>query len=286
MRTLLLSSVLAATLTAVAPMPAATYLAAPADSSLLSEKFTVDGSTAVPGTVLKSGSYVIRVVDHMSDRSILRIEKEDGKVVSTFLAVPNRTLAGSSGPVVWTGGGDKDKALRGYNFPGSFSVEFVYPKAEAVKIATSHSSAVEAIDPPSDNLASAKQKELSSDDMRIVTLWTLSPTRVNGATAIAAAKYKPADNAPEPPSTLVARNEPPASSATPAPSPAPRTTRTASAPAAAASPAAKPARKPVATALPHTASNLPEVLLAGMGALAGIVTLRTRRFTGERRTNS
>ena len=273
MRSLLLSSVLAGTLSAVAaPMPAAAYLAAPSDSSLLSEKFSVDGSTAVPGAVLKSGSYVIRVVDHMSDRSILRIEKEDGKVLSTFLAVPNRGLGGSTGPIVWTGGSDKDKALRGYNFPGSFSVEFVYPKAEAVKIATSHSSAVEAIDPPSDNLASANKKELSNDDMRIVTLWTLSPSRVNGTTAIAAAKYKPTDNAPEPPSTLVARNEPPASPSAPPPPPAP------------APRAARPA--PDAAALPHTASNLPEVVLAGMASLFGIVTLRTRRAIQGRQANS
>lgn len=285
MRTLVLSALLLGPLSlgAVVSAPAAIAISSPADSSLLTEKFSVDGSTAVPGTVLKSGSYVIRVVDHMSDRSIIRIEKEDGKVISTFLAVPNRQ-GGSVGPVAWTGGSDKDKALRGYNFPGSYSVEFVYPKAEAVKIATAHSAAVEAIDPASDNLPS-KQNKLSSDDMKMVTLWTLSPTRVNGTTAIAAEKYKPAADAPTP-AVTVARNEPPAAPYTPraqaAPAPAPVPSPSASAAPQKVAPAAKPARRPVASVLPHTASELPAVLLVGMLSLLGLAAIRGRGlFTGR-----
>lgn len=285
MRKLLLSTCLLASLSPAATLSAFAMpaIASPADSSLLTEKFSVSGNTSVPGTTLKAGSYVIRVVDHMSDRSILRIEREDGKVVTTFLGVPNRQLAGNSGPVTWEGGNAGAKALKGFNFPGSYSVEFVYPKAEAVKIAVAHSAAVEAIDPSSDNLPSKEQK-LTDDDMRIVTLWTLSPTRVNGTTAIAAEKFKPAAE-PAPPAPVVARNDPPPAPGAPRPGIAPLDPPRPPAPVRPASqmrtpaPAPKPpARRPVASALPHTASNLPAALLAGTVALFGIVLLRSRRF--------
>lgn len=280
MRRVILSSVLIASLSAGAsPLFATAFPPPPAsDSSLLSENFSVDADTAVPGTVLKAGRYVIRVVDHLADRSIIRVEKVDGKTLSTFLAVPNRGLtnAGGQGPVVWGGGSNHDKALRGYNFPGGYSVEFVYPKAEAVKIATTHSASVEAVDPASDNLPS-KQKDLTNDDLRIVTLWTLSPTQVNGATAIAAQKYKAPAPAPEP---VVARNEPPASLPAPTRLPAISSDRPRVAPkqvATAPKPAVPaPARRPIAAVLPHTASDLPLVMLAGLISLFGVVTLRTR----------
>lgn len=216
----------------------------------------------------------------MSDRSILRIEDERGKPLTTFLGVPNASIGGGQGPVIWSGGSEHDRALRGFNFPGSFSVEFVYPKAEAVKIAVSHSSQVNAIDPESDNLPS-KEKNLTSDDMRIVTLWTLSPTKVDGKTpAIAAEKYRPAVQ-PRVPPPVVARNEPPAPVPPPRPNPsaAPVRPPSPSGPAPVAPPARKPAaRRALATALPHTASDLPVVLLAGVIAMFGLLSLRLQRF--------
>lgn len=281
MRHLLLSAILLSSVPAAVPVAFAPTLSSPADASLLSEHFTVDGNTAVPGTVLKNGTYVIRVVDHMSDRSILRIEDAKGKALSTFLGVPNASIGGGQGPVVWSGGTQHDRALRGFNFPGSFSVEFVYPKAEAVKIAVSHSSQVNAIDPESDNLPS-KEKNLTNDDMRMVTLWTLSPTKVDGKTpAIAAEKYRPAVQ-PRVAPPVVARNEPPA----PLPPPPPRGASPARPPAPAPLAPPPPARKPVArralaTALPHTASDLPAVLLAGVVALAGLLSLRLQRYVAR-----
>ena len=274
MRNLLCSLILVSSLSAgAAPLAALSFTADTDDISSLSGRFQVDGDTAVPGAVLKPGSYVIRVVDRLSDRSILRVENESGKVISTFLAVPNRSLAGysSQGPVAWTGGGGHDKAMRGFNFPTTYSVEFVYPKAEAVKIAVGHSAAVEAIDPPSDNLPS-KQKSLTNEDMRIVTLWTLSPTRVNGSTAIAAEKYKPTEaaTAPQP---VVARNEPPAGLPEPH-SAAVAPVKTSTTPSAVKA----PVRRPIAAALPHTASDLPLLMLTGFGSLIGIAALRTRRL--------
>ena len=282
MRKLFFSLVLFTSLPATAvSLAAEPGLAAPKDNSLAREVFSVDGSTAIPGATLKTGTYVIRMTSHFSDRSILRIENESGKVLSTFLAVPiaRPSDPNSGGPIEWTGGSGDFKALRGFNFPGSFSVEFVYPKADAVKIAVAHSSQVEAMDPESDNLPT-KQKKLMNDDLRMLTLWTLSPTKVDGRAAIAAEKYK-APAALAEPEVVVAKNEPPASPAdavvaqpAPAASAAPTTSTDAG-----ASPAPKPVarRRPIVAALPHTASELPSVLLGGLLSLMGIVTLRVRR---------
>lgn len=276
MRKLLFSLVLLSPLSSTAaPAAVGINLAAPTGISLAKEVFSVDESTAVPGATLKAGTYVIRMIAHFSDRSIIRVESESGKVLSTFLAIPSPRPDDPSlaGVIEWTGGSGKYKALRGFNFPDSYSVEFVYPKAEAVKIAVAHSSQVEAIDPASDNLPT-KQKKLMNDDLRMLTLWTLSPTKVDGKQAIAAEKYKAPDTLAEPP-VVVARNEPPAdlpvagvSQPAPAASPMAESER----------PVAKPvARRPSVTALPHTASELPSVLLAGLLSLAGIAGFRLRR---------
>ena len=284
MRTQVLSAfLLVATSAGVSALAASPAGYALPDAAPLVANFSVSSTTTVPGTTLKPGSYVIRVVDHLPDRTILRIETADGKQLTTFLGLPSRRLSNSGrGPVDWATGPDHDKALRGFSFPGDYAVEFVYPKAQAVKLAVANSNKVEAIDPASDNLP-AKDKNLSREDMRIVTLWTLAPTTVgpnDNTPAISAVKYEApaAPSAPTP--TYEARNEPPAVVNRPAPVPRPRVHTSAPAESSAAAPA--PKRKPVLTALPHTASDLPLILLGGLVSLTAAAGLRTRRFFGAR----
>ena len=50
-------------------------------------QFSVQENTQIPGATLKPGSYNIRIVDHLSDRMVLRVER-DGKAQATFLALP------------------------------------------------------------------------------------------------------------------------------------------------------------------------------------------------------
>jgi hypothetical protein len=255
--------------------PAASYISP--DAASLTSNFTVGTRTVVPGTTLKPGSYVIRIVDHLSDRTILSVERPDGKVLATFLALPSQAISrGGSGPVDFSDGPKHDRALRGYSFPGNLTVEFVYPKAEAVQLAIANGQKVEAIDPASDNLPS-KEKNLSHDDMQIVTLWTLSPTVVPAGgglsgPAISAAKYVP----PSPPQPsaprYVARNEPPANM----PNAAPFQQTPAASIAAPRSRPASATRKPVLAVLPHTASDLPMILMLGLLAFIGAVMLRLR----------
>ena len=256
----------------------------PSDPAALTASFSVSSPTQVPGKVLKAGSYTIRVVDHLSDRIVLRIEDPDGKTASTFLGLPASALSTSgTGPVAWSDSPKGSKALRGFSFPGGNAVEFVYPKDEAVAIAKVNSSKVAAIDPASDNLPA--RKDLSREDMQMVTLWSLSATRVGpqDAPAIQAEHYKPsptsyAQAAPEPAPAVPASS----SAATPSPeAPVARATRPAPRPAVRPSPAPQQVatlhRPAVVASLPHTASPLPVVLLLTLFSLAAAFILRLRR---------
>jgi hypothetical protein len=53
-------------------------------------------------------------------------------------------------------------------------LEFVYPKLDALKITAETGQAVLAVDPAFDKLPDS----LSSDDMKVVTLWLLAPERI------------------------------------------------------------------------------------------------------------
>jgi hypothetical protein len=114
------------------------FAAAPlSDSQPAFAKFSVAERTEVPGLTLQLGSYSIKVVDHLADRYIVRVDSANGSIHSTFMGLPNSTIrkANASGQISWEAGPDGQKALRGYTFPGGTTVQFVYPKAEAVSLA-------------------------------------------------------------------------------------------------------------------------------------------------------
>ena len=247
-----------------------------ADPTGATATFTVTQQTKVPGETLKPGDYTIRIVDHLSDRLIVRVDSANGKTHSTFLGLQNADVSRPSSPgaVTWDNTSERSTYLKGFLFPNMNSVvEFVYPKTEAVAIAKSNQSKVPAIDPASEGKVA--DKSLSKDDMEVVTLWLLSSTTVgpNDTTpAIKAEKYQ-----------QVASNEPP-------PQPAQQVQQsrdTSLAGGAESGPAPTPvrvprARKPVVTALPHTASAMPLVWLAGVLSLLGALTIRVMRLRPSR----
>lgn len=254
---------------------------APSAPAQLTASFSIDSLTTVPGKILKPGSYTIRVVDHLSDRIVLRIEDPEGKTATTFLGLPASGMSGAgAGPVSWTNSPKGSHALRGFAFAGGSSVEFVYPKEEAVAIAKVNSSKVAAIDPASDNLPA--HSNLSRDDMQMVTLWSLSSTRVgpNDTPAIQAEHYK-AQN------TVVAQSAPtlsPVPSAAPARAYAASSTSSDRLIARPARPAPAPQiaalhRPGVVSSLPHTASTLPVVLLLTVLSLFAAAALRLSRYS-------
>ena len=216
-------------------------VAAAADS--LSGSFTVSQQTMIPGSTLQPGTYSIRVLDHLQDRYIVRVDGSGGSTHSTFIGVqdPQLKSVASTGAVPWGSAPEGNSALRGYSFGlSSPSLEFVYPKADAVALAKLNDSKVPAIDPASEGRP-AELSGLSKDDMEIVSLWLLSATRVgpnDNAPAIKAEKYQQVATA-------------------------------------------RPVR-PVINQLPHTASELPLLLLTGLLSFAGAGALWSRRAMANR----
>jgi hypothetical protein len=221
-----------------------TLLAAPADKT--SAQFNISEPTQIPGATLHPGSYSIRVLDHLQDRVLLRVDGNAGTTHNIFIAVPFKSLkkAEGAGIIPWNNASDGQAAVRGFDFgSGNRALEFVYPKDDAVALAKINGIAVLAVDPASEG-KSPQLNSLSNDDMQMVTLWTLTPERVSGAsqaqTTISAAKYQ-AD------STLDSTSQ------------------------------FAQARKqgPIVKTLPHTASPLPLILILGL-LFASIASLLRR----------
>jgi hypothetical protein len=155
---------------------------------------TLSTPTAVPGITLQPGTYSIHVIGKLNDRVILKVDEGHDKKSVDFIGIPNRDIKGSPGVISWSEPVEGTTYLRGWVPPGSSSmIEFVYPKADAVSIATVNQAKVPAIDPASEGRS--VDPTLSREDMSVVTLWLLSSTRVSPSDAkpsIKAERYQTA----------------------------------------------------------------------------------------------
>jgi hypothetical protein len=173
----------------VSVIVAAPLLAAPATEPA---HFNLSSPAAIPGAVLDSGPYTIRIINRLSDRVILRID--GGAFHSTFIGIPNKEIEkpSVSGSVRWAPTALGPISLRGWYFAGTPSVvEFVYPKAAALAIASSNPLPVPAIDPASEGKVA--DNALSQNDMQLLTLWLLSVEKVRSgdqAPNIKAVRYQ------------------------------------------------------------------------------------------------
>lgn len=240
--------------------------------------FTLQQKTAVPGAVLPSGTYNIQIVDHLNDRSVVQITAERKAATTTFLAVsqPGSVSASQDGSVIWSKGLHGQAALRGFHFSSGETVEFVYPKDDAVALASANKEGVVAVDP-----ASEKRPELaklSPTDLQLVTLWSLTPVKVgpqNVATkGIEAKRYTAPTNtgtqvavSSTPPVPAVTTG--PAVSRNTAPAPQPTLEAKLERP----QPAAP---RPYVKRLPKTASYTALLGACALLALAGAATMRLR----------
>jgi hypothetical protein len=162
-------------------------------------EFKVSTVSKVPGATLQPGAYSLHIVNRLSDRLILEVDSAEGTQQSIFIGVPNAGVArpASRGLVRWSNSVDGSSYLEGYYFPGSSSVvEFVYPKAEAVAIATANPERVPAVDPASEGKMA--DNTLSPHDMQLLTLWLLSLEKVGPdghAPGIKAVRYEQGSSA-------------------------------------------------------------------------------------------
>ncbi len=89
--------------------------------------------------VLQPGTYVLALVDSLSDRHIVRVFQQDEKtVVTTILAIPNYRLKPTDKTAFqfWETPAGQPRAMRAWFYPGdNFGQEFAYHKAQSVEIA-------------------------------------------------------------------------------------------------------------------------------------------------------
>jgi hypothetical protein len=96
----------------------------------------------VPGVgaqTLPAGTYVIKVVDTLTDRHIVRIFSEDEThIFTTIMAIPNFRLHATDKTVITfkERGEGQPEAIRAWFYPGrQWGDEFVYGKAKAIELA-------------------------------------------------------------------------------------------------------------------------------------------------------
>lgn len=174
-----------------------------------SEAVHLDRKTEVPGATLQPGQYKFQVEDRLKDRAIVRITRADGDQHELVLTVPNNKLAaaGRKG-VAYFPGAASQHAIKSWQCSSCAQpLEFVYPKDQAVAITQATGKAAMAVDPSYDKLPA----NLSPDDMKVVTLWLLSPKEVTPdgkGSGVQPTKYADLNPAETPSTQAVASNSP------------------------------------------------------------------------------
>ena len=129
-------------LKAVCCAAALTVLLAPAARADEWNKKTIltfSGAVQVPGATLPAGSYVFKLADIPGNRHVVQVfDKDEKKIYTTILAIPNDRLEATDKPVVLFAerAAGSPQAVKVWYYPGDrIGDEFVYPKSQAMRIA-------------------------------------------------------------------------------------------------------------------------------------------------------
>ena len=208
----------------------------------------------VPGKVLPAGTYTFELHESQMNRHIVQVYDADGKkLITTFLAIPNRRLETTTDTVVRFAevAPGQPQAMRAWFYPGqTVGQEMVYSKKRAQELAATANVVVPAVDDTFYDTATV-------DTMKTVEVTSVSPTTTTAVTT-QPVTTQPVTTQPEtrtPP-------PPPVTAAPVTPEPA----RT------------EPARP--RDTLPDTASPLPLIALFGFVTLA--LGLALRGFSANR----
>lgn len=172
------------------------YLAAPAvaDEWDKMTTFQFSGPVEVPGHVLMPGTYVFKLADSQSDRSIVEIFRQDHRgmdhIVTTTMAIPAYRVNTPDRTILTfeERKSDAPEAVNRWFYPGdNYGVQFVYPKSEQLESAS--------------NVTPAPVP---------------APAPVAPAPAPTVAQAAPQPPAPQPPA-VIAQNQPPATPSVTAP---------------------------------------------------------------------
>ena len=139
---------------------------------------TFSGPVSIPGATLPAGTYVFRIADSQTNRNIVQIYDNEGlKLITTILAVPAERPEPDGDPVIAfkETPADRPPAVRYWYYAGEKSGnEFIYPRAQAMMIASASGESVTSFDTDSTDLDAWKKGG--------VTKVTSSTTRTRAST--------------------------------------------------------------------------------------------------------
>src|SRR5712664_2501397 len=100
---------------------------------------TFSGPVQIPGATLPTGTYVFKLADIAGNRHVVQVfDKDERKIFTTMLAIPNERLEPSDKPVILFSerASGSPQAVKVWYYPGDrIGNEFVYPKSQAMRIA-------------------------------------------------------------------------------------------------------------------------------------------------------
>lgn len=220
---------------------------------------TFSGPVQIPGATLPAGTYVFKLADIPGNRHVVQVfDKDEHKIYTTMLAIPNQRLEPSDKPIVLFSerASGSPQAVKVWYYPGErIGNEFVYPKSQAMKIAKETHQSVLAMN---DEVKSANTAGEIPVEMKSAALgrfdengaWQSDTDKVvvNSTSPTATAKAEPA------PAPMIAKAETPKQTA--------------------GTSGSRPARKH----LPRTSSSLALFeLLSGVSLVGGFSLRRLRK---------
>jgi hypothetical protein len=258
---------------------------------------TFSGPVQIPGATLPAGSYVFKLADIAGDRHVVQVfDKDERKLFTTMLAIPNERLDPSDKPVVLFSerASGSPQAVKVWFYPGErIGNEFVYPKTQAMRIAKETHQSVLAMNGDTNGTGTAGEVPSTmktaqvghfdengawkADDQKVAVNNRPGAANTNAAAGSSASTANPA------PQTTTASNQ-----SRPTATPAPQTTtaanqtrstttRSTTAGQARSNTAGTSGVRPARTHLPRTGSELALFeLLSGLSLAAGFGLRRLR----------
>ena len=136
---------------------------------------TFNEPVQVPGTTLPAGTYVFKLADSQSDRTIVQIfNADETKLIATILAISDYRMKTPSKTIVSFNErpSGQPEALRAWFYPGdNVGVQFVYPKQRATELAQANQQPV----------LSTREEVTDTPSMKSATVEPVAPPPVQVA---------------------------------------------------------------------------------------------------------
>ena len=149
-------------------------------------KVTFNEAVQVPGVTLPGGTYVFKLADSDSQRTIVEIFNEDEtKLITTILAIPDYQVQTPGKTIISfderpTG---QPEALKAWFYPGdNYGVAFVYPKPRATELARANQQPV----------LSIREEVTETASLKMASFETVPPLPPDSPTVVEATSSQPA----------------------------------------------------------------------------------------------